>query len=221
MAESAWDKLLETERMIQSHFPEAILVGGTAAALHAEHRVSLDVDSVLVDLRQRFPQVLAELESLAGWSTRRTRPPVLILGNFHGVDVGIRQLIRSAPLETTIIDGITIPTIDEMLRIKGWLVVTRNAVRDYLDFCAVGERVGQNFERAIRPMDDFYPQPQNADTTSQQLAKMLAEPIPFDFQPEEDSLTVWRQLQPPWTEWRFVTAYCRQLSARLLRSMLE
>lgn len=219
--ESAWNQLLETERMIQSHFPEAVLVGGTAAALHAQPRVSLDVGSVLVDLRQHFPHVLAKLESLAGWSTRRTRPPVLILGNFHGIDVGIRQLIRSAPLETTVVDGITIPTMNEMLRIKGWLVVTRNAVRDYLDFCAVAQRLGETFEQAMGPMDAFYPQPEHADATSQQLAKMLAEPRPFDFRPEEDSLAVWRQLQRPWTEWTFVTAYCRQLSARLFRIMMD
>lgn len=219
--DTAWSQLLETERIIQSHFPEAVLVGGTAAALHAQHRISLDVDSVLVDLRRRFPEVLVKLESLAGWITRRTRPPVLILGNFHGIDVGIRQLIRSAPLETTMVEGITIPTMGEMMRIKGWLVVTRNALRDYLDFCALTERLGESFEIAIRPMDALYPQPESADATTQQLAKMLAEPKPFDFRPEEDSLEVWRQLQPPWTDWEFVAAYCRQLSARLFRSLLQ
>ena len=221
MAAADWDKLLETERVIQTYFPEAVLVGGTAAALHAEHRVSLDVDSVIVDLKSRFQDVLATLESLAGWRTRRLRPPVLILGNYQGVDVGIRQLIRRAPLETTIVEGITIPTMEEMLRIKGWLVVTRNAVRDYLDFCALGDRLGHDFERAMRSMDSLYPQPEDADTTSQQLAKMLAEPLPFDFSPEEDSLTVWRKLQPPWTDWTFVTGYCRKLSARLLHIMFE
>ncbi len=139
MRAADWDKLLETERVIQTYFPEAALVGGTAAAPHAKHRVSLDVDPVIVDLRSRFQDVLATLESLAGWRTRRVRPPVLILGNFQGIDAGIRQLIRGAPLETTIVAGVTLPTMEEMLRIKGWLVVTRNAVRDYLDFCALGE----------------------------------------------------------------------------------
>ncbi len=221
MAAAEWAKLLETERVIQTHFPEAVLVGGTAAALHAAHRVSQDVDSVIVDLRSRFPQVLAKLESLAGWRTRRLRPPILILGNFQGVDVGIRQLIRTAPLETTMIEGITIPTGAEMLRIKGWLVVTRNAVRDYLDYCALGERLGDYFERAMQPMDVLYPQPEDADTTSQQLAKMLAEPRPFDFRPDEDALTAWRELQPPWTDWTFLTEYCRKLAARLLHIILE
>ncbi len=85
----------------------------------------------------------------------------------------------------------------------------------------LGERLGNEFEQAMRPMDSLYPQPEDADTTSQQLAKMLAEPIPFDYCPEEDSLTVWRQLQPPWTDWMFVARYCRKLSARLLHTMFE
>lgn len=221
MAATDWDMLLEAERVIQSHFPEAILVGGTAAALHAEHRVSLDADSGLVDLRRHFPEVLSKIENLAGWKTRRVPPPVLILGNFHGVDVGIRQLVRSAPLETTTIEGIVIPTMAEMLRIKGWLVVTRNAVRDYLDVCALADRLGQDVEAALQSMDTLYPQPDEADATSQQLAKMLAEPRPFDFRPEEDSLTVCRKLRAPRTDWEFVTGSCRQLSARRLRSIVE
>lgn len=40
--------------------------GGTATAMHAHHRVSPDVDSVLSDLRHRFYVVLGQLESLGG-----------------------------------------------------------------------------------------------------------------------------------------------------------
>lgn len=221
MGREDWTKLLETERLIQRHFPEAVLVGGTAAALHAEHRISWDVDSVLTDLRSQFPAVLSKLQELSGWKTRRVRPPVLILGHFDGVDVGIRQLIRATPLETTTVEGILIPTPEEMLRIKGWLVVTRNALRDYLDYCALADHVGEGFEGAMGTMDTFYPQPKDADATTQQLAKQLAEPRPYDFTPDEDSLRDWRGLQPPWTDWDFVTRYGRQLSRRLLAMILE
>ncbi len=218
--EDVWTKLLETERLIQTYFPECVRVGGTAAALHAHHRISLDVDSVMIDLRDRFPQTLAKLESLAGWKTRRVRPPVLILGHFQGVDVGIRQLIRSAPLETTWVNGIVVPTVSEMLRIKGWLIVTRNAVRDYLDYGALAERLGQQFESAMQPMDDLYPQAVESDTTSQQLAKQLAEPLPYDFDPDHDVLMEWRALQAPWSDWAFVKTQCRKLAGRLMDLML-
>jgi hypothetical protein len=54
---------------LQQLLPDAVLVGGTAAAAHAGHRFSRDADHILTDLRTRFDQVLAELESVAGWKT--------------------------------------------------------------------------------------------------------------------------------------------------------
>jgi len=40
--------------------PDAVLVGGSAAAHHADHRVSFDDDHVVTDLRQRFVLSLAD-----------------------------------------------------------------------------------------------------------------------------------------------------------------
>jgi len=88
---------------------------------------------VLADLRTRFDDVLATLEHVAGWQTERIQRPVLILGQLEGVLTGIRQLRRTAPLETEEIDGLRVPTLAEMARIKAWLLVTRYTVRDYLD----------------------------------------------------------------------------------------
>lgn len=77
------------------------MVGGTAAALYAQHRLSVDAEHVLGDLRQRFDQVLADLEAVAGWKTARVQRPVQTLGSLDGIETGVRQLIREAPLETT------------------------------------------------------------------------------------------------------------------------
>ena len=70
----------------------------------------------------------------------------MILGRLDGIETGVRQLIRSEPLETTTIpfrDGvITLPTEAEILRIKGALILRRNAVRDYLDFVALADHLG-------------------------------------------------------------------------------
>jgi hypothetical protein len=52
----AWERLLAAERHLQALRPGAVLVGGTAAALHAGHRRSLDGDHVLVDLRDHGMQ---------------------------------------------------------------------------------------------------------------------------------------------------------------------
>ncbi len=95
-----WERLLSAERSLQQIVPGAVLVGGTAAALHAGHRRSLDGDHVLADLRDRYDEVLRALEAAAGWRTGTVKPPVLILGRLDGVQTGIRQLRRTRPLET-------------------------------------------------------------------------------------------------------------------------
>jgi hypothetical protein len=72
-----WERLLSAERHLQALVPGTVLVGGTAAALHARHRVSADGDHVLEGLRDHFDEVLRDLEAAAGWQTERVRRPVL------------------------------------------------------------------------------------------------------------------------------------------------
>ena len=126
----SWDALLSSAAHLQKIVPGAVLVGGTAAATYAHHRVSVDHDHTLTDLRERFDSVLADLESVAGWQTARIRRPVLILGSLDGIETGIRQLIRSEPLETAEIETegirLTLPTREEMLRVKSVLILKRN-----------------------------------------------------------------------------------------------
>ena len=93
-----WEEVLSAAARLQRILPDAVLVGGTAAAIHAEHRLSRDADHVLTDLRGRFETVLQQLEDVAGWRTARVRKPVLILGSLDGIETGVRQLIRDRPL---------------------------------------------------------------------------------------------------------------------------
>ncbi|MCX5977516.1 MAG: hypothetical protein NTV33_12020, partial [Coprothermobacterota bacterium] len=107
---------------------------------------------------------LAELESVAGWKTARVKRPVQILGSLDGIETGVRQLMRDEPLETTQIEylgeKLTVPTESEILRIKGVLILKRNATRDYLDFVALAEHMGnEKMVEALRPFDHLYPQP--------------------------------------------------------------
>jgi hypothetical protein len=117
-----WERLLSAERHLQALVPGAVLVRGTAAALHAGHRRSLDGDHVLEDLKPRFEEVLATLEAAAGWQTARVQRPVAILGRLDGIMTGIRQLRRTRPLETEVVSGQRVPTLAEMARIKAWLL---------------------------------------------------------------------------------------------------
>ena len=197
-----WERLLSAQLIFQARFPEVVLVGGTAAALHAEHRVSVDADHVLHDLKTRFAEILRELEHEAGWKTKRLEPPVMILGHFEGVRTGVRQLLRSKPLETTTVRGLRVPTIEETLRIKAYLIVRRNSTRDFVDFVALFDHLGVGRARiALSPLDDLYPQGEGNSVT-QQLAIQLAEPKPWDL--AQTNLSAYKGLKAPYTDWQEV-----------------
>src|ERR1700689_3556179 len=139
--------VLESASRLQTMVPGAVLVGGSAAALYAGHRDSYDHDHVLADLRDRFDVVLGALESEGEWATNRVVPGKIILGQLGDVEAGVRQMIRTRPLETaqiTLLSGrtLTVPTAEETLRIKGFLIVRRNQTRDYLDVAALSGRYG-------------------------------------------------------------------------------
>ena len=159
----AWEAVLASLCRLQSVLPEAVVVGGTASALYAGHRFSFDHDHVLPDLRERFDAVLTELESVAGWETARVKRPVLILGSLDGVETGVRQLRRARPLETTVMrvgsHDVVLPTLPEVLRIKAFLCLERNAARDYLDLAALAAHMGIDAAgEVLWCMDELYPQ---------------------------------------------------------------
>ena len=205
-----WERVLASAAHLQRILPGAVLVGGSASAVYTEHRLSTDADHVLTDLRQRFDRVLAELESVAGWKTARVTRPVQILGSLDGIETGVRQLIRDEPLETVQIEylgeKITVPTEAEILRIKGVLILKRNATRDYLDFVALADHVGaEKMVEALRPFDRLYLQP-NEESALQQLQIQLAQPLPYDL--EELNLAEYKNLDPRWCNWQTVKAAC-------------
>jgi len=218
-----WDEVLSAAARLQTLLPEAVLVGGTAAAVYAGHRVSQDADHVVGDLRARFDLILAELESVAGWRTARVNRPVLILGSLDGIETGIRQLIRDEPLETREINiagqHLRLPTEAEMLRIKAVLVLKRNATRDYVDLAALTHHLGmQSAIEALRPVDRFYPQPADASAL-QQLAIQLATPLPYDL--EGTQLAEYKGLDSRWHEWSAVEAVASDLAASILDQILD
>ncbi len=211
-----WELVLSAAARLQRILPEAVLVGGTASAIHAGHRFSRDADHVLTDLRLRFDGVLAELESVAGWQTARVQRPVQILGSLDGIETGVRQLIRDEPLETMAIDyhgeRLTVPTTAEILRIKGVLILKRNATRDYLDFVALADLMGdEKMARALQSFDKLYSQ-ENGESPLQQLQVQLANAVPYDLDDVSPQLPEYKNLAVKWHDWRVVKAACAHLS---------
>ena len=205
---------------LQTKVPGAVLVGGSAAALHAGHRVSFDHDHVLPDLERHYDRALAALESIAGWRTRRKVRGKMVLGRVGTIEAGLRQLRRSAPLETmkiTLPSGaaVTVPTVAEILRIKAFLLVERNATRDYLDVAALSRHVGLKRSAAVlRDLSKLYPEfaGEGGDVLTSVLVKLVV-PDPTDL--EGVDLGEYKGIVPPWNRWPAVVEQCAALGAVL------
>jgi ribosomal protein S18 acetylase RimI-like enzyme len=209
---------------LQQVVPDAVLVGGSAAALYAGHRDSYDHDHVLADLRERFDVVLEALESEGEWVTNRVVPGKVILGQLGDIEAGVRQMIRTRPLEIariTLPSGrvLTIPTAAETLRIKGFLIVRRNQTRDYLDVAALADRYGLHEAAGVLArIDDYYvDQHGEGRGVAAQLARQLADPRPKDASVTRQ-LDAYRNLAPRWTDWAEVRSVSQELAAEMLEA---
>lgn len=218
------DAVLASAADLQRVVPDAVLVGGAAAALHAGHRASFDHDHVLPDLAERYAQILEAVEATDGWATsvRASRPPMTIMGSLGGIEAGLRQLRRTRPLETCEVvlddDHIVIaPTAAETLRVKAYLVVQRNVVRDYLDVVALADHLGRDEAIGIlRGIDDYYrDRSDEHGSVLTALVLRLAEPDPRDAEVTLE-LPRYKELAERWHAWSTVVAECEDLALGLV-----
>ena len=215
-----WQKLIEAAANFQELLTGSVLIGGSAVALHLKHRYSFDADHILSDLKEKYEEVLNFLEGRDDWETARIHPPKLILGNFQGVETGVRQLRRNRPLETEQIrikgKSLTMPTLPEMIRTKGWMIVSRNATRDYIDFAALAKHMGiEDSVEVLIDFDDFYSDLIRGNQASPvvQLIRQLAEPKPGDL--EQIDLSHYKGIQPPFDSWDYIEKICEEISVEL------
>ncbi len=225
MSSNDFGQVLAAAARLQELVPDAVLVGGSAAAHHAGHRVSFDADHVVADLKSRFDEVLAALEDTEGWITSRVTRPAMVLGRLDGIETGVRNLIRSRPLEVEEIRvgdrTLRVPTLAEIARIKAWLCLIRNATRDYLDFAALADRLGEEEAASVVGSLDHYYVDQigpGGRRVATQVAKQLADPRPGDL--AEVDLRFYRQLEPRWQQWEAVAAACGRVAVRVLEGLV-
>jgi hypothetical protein len=184
-----WEQLLSAAAHLQEILPEATLVGGTAVAIFAQHRLSQDADHVLPDLRDRFDGVRQLIRE------QPLETQEITIG-------GLRLMV---------------PTEEELLRIKAVLILKRNATRDYLDFAALSERIGpERVKKALALLDQLYPQT-SGESAFQQLQVQLANPMPYDL--ENTDLREYRRLHPTWHDWNRVKEICANIAVDLFKSL--
>ncbi|MBI1844134.1 MAG: hypothetical protein HYR89_05955 [Actinobacteria bacterium] len=216
-------RVLTSAAQLQVTVPDAVLVGGSAAALHAGHRDSFDHDHVLADLIDRYEAVLDAVEATEGWATsvRASKPPFTIMGSLGGIEAGLRQMRRTRPLETCKVDVgegaiVVAPTAAETLRVKAYLVVQRNFVRDYLDTVALADHLGESSAVAVLADIGAYYADRSDEPASvlTSLVIALADPQPRD--PDViHELSRYKGLDKRWHRWDAVVGETRELALRL------
>lgn len=227
MAHVSLDDVLASAARLQRIVPDAVLVGGTAAAHYAQHRLSFDHDHVLTDLASRYADVLEAVEASDGWvtSVRASSPPLTILGSLDGIEAGLRQLRRTRPLEVEEVhlpsgETLRVPTLEEMLRIKAYLVVQRNTVRDYLDVAALADTMGMAVAAPLLVDLDAYYRDRSGgdDAVATAVVQRLADPAPRDHRVTRQ-LASYKGLAPRWHDWEAVVAACHDLADHMLPLM--
>lgn len=217
-------RLLESAAKLQEVIPDAVVVGGTAAAFHSRHRVSHDHDHVVANMRNRYESILEVIESLDGWSTDLdvSRPPMTILEELDGYQAGLRNLRRARPLEVEdhqLPSGRTlrVPTAEETLRVKAFLVAQRRSVRDFVDVAAMSDYLGlDRSAESLADIDSYYdPDSQKAPVRTA-VERALADPQPNDTRTIA-RLADYKGLSSEWTDWARVQDQCVKLAVAVAR----
>lgn len=215
-------RVLDSAAEFQKLVPDAVLVGGSAVSAHIGHRQSFDHDHVLPDLAERFEAIFEFLSEQEKWRTAHVRQGKVILGSFDGIETGLRQLRRSRPLETEQLSvpggkTLVVPTIDEILRVKAFLITNRNQTRDYLDVAALTDRFGTTWGASVLcKIDDYYEKAlSSSGSVVAELVRLLGAPAPKDASTTR-MLSVYKGLDARYHDWTTVTALCRGLAAAMI-----
>lgn len=212
-----FERLVEKAKTLQARlmFLPTVAVGGTAVALYAKHRVSLDVDFVSPLLADRFDDVENALLAMDDFSIAKVRRPVLILGSLDGDEIGIRQLRRSEPLAAVECDGLWVPTLAELLRVKAYLLSDRRAVRDFIDVCALLRTAG--LEESLLAMESFNRLYDGLSTAGALTAfAEAAHDQPVD--QDDVDLESWRSLDPAYRNLTSVIDEVRDFAVRAIEA---
>lgn len=203
--------------------PGSVALGGTICSLFAHHRVSSDIDFVLSDLSQRFEEIREEIREhlfeIPEWKEARVQVPVLILGSLNGYEIGYRQLRRSVPIETQVIDTpdgkLVVPTLPELIRTKAFLTYNRNYTRDFFDFA----ELSCLFETdevvdILSDLDEKFRWEKQPAILVEVIKKLLS-PNPLDLYNEKHGFDQLRFIDPKLKTWEQVVDRCQEIGRSL------
>lgn len=215
-----FDAVVHEASALQHQLPwlHLVCVGGTAAALHAGHRYSTDSDHVGATVREQFDEIKVALTDWEGWKTKRIRHTVAILGERHGIRLGIRQQRRQFPLDTTKVNDLWVPTPEETLRIKAWMIVDRRATRDFLDVAALSDLLGaERTAEALAPLSQLYDAVGTETATMRFAQTAMIRPLDED----DVDLGAYRGLADRYRDIEYVLRRVREVAVPALERELD
>jgi hypothetical protein len=200
----------------------SVALGGAICALYCQHRTSIDIDFVLTDLRDRFQEIREHLFEVPDWKEAQAKRPVLILGSLSGVEVGYRQLRRATPLETQdieLLEGtLKIPTLEELLRVKAFLLYDRNNTRDFVDFAELTCLLDtEKVVEALSSLDEKFSWEKQPSIVLG-VIKTLLNPEPHDT--ATHGFETLKLLNPKLTTWVGVSQKCQEVGKALSLKIL-
>jgi len=203
----------------QSLIKDAIPTGGTIASYYAKHRISFDVDHLLYKMTEEIDEILLQLQVQTDWKPYSIKN-VCVLGKLGGVEVGFRQMFRKKPIQTikvmTNSGEWEIPTIEEITSFKAVLTARRNNVRDYLDFAALSEAIGDDEKvmKILTSLNEGY----STDWTFE-VSKSLSDPNPSDL--DSLDLSNYKGLEKKWQDWNSIKLICQKYGKLLASETLK
>jgi len=214
------DKVIDASIEVQKIIPNAIPTGGTVAAFYAGHRMSYDVDHLMSNLVEEIEDIDLALSKIPGWKVNKKRNAI-ILGKIGSIEVGFRQMFRDKPIETVTIktpkgDWI-IPTLEEITRFKAILCCKRGGYRDYMDFAALAEKIGDDGKVVSILMEVANLHSNEGDDIMLEMAKALSDPNPEDMSKVGDS---YKEVSKDWS-WGKIKSICEKYGKLISVKLFE
>ncbi len=99
------------------------------------------------------------------------------------------------------------------------MILKRNSTRDYLNFVALADHLGDDgIASALQSFDALYAQ-SKGESPLQQLQVQLANAMPYDL--EETELSEYKNLSARWHEWGTVKAACARIATVIFDGVCE
>jgi hypothetical protein len=177
--------------------PELYLMGGTAVAVHLEHRESRDLDFLFHENSVDLAALRAQIESRGEFAVTDESPGTLcgLYGptkvEFFHADEGAPQHLLEEP---TVMAGLRVASLKDLMAMKLKVVRDRAEMRDYFDLKAIDEEGGVSVEEGLGLFLERY----DAKATGEEIRQVIRSLGYLDDVDEDKTLPITKDALAKW-----------------------